>query len=82
MSESIRVPHEYLCEEDFYEDRRVGSGRKSYDCDHCGKNIRKGSSSIVHTFYPEFNGYRTHVKCSQPFIDSLRTKQECGEEEE
>ena len=82
MSENTRIPHEYLCEEDFYEDREVGSGRNNYYCDHCGESIPKGSPSIIHTFYSEFNMHRTHVKCSKPFIDSLRTKQECEEDEE
>lgn len=70
--ESIRVPHEYLKSEDYYETKSISAGRSNYYCDFCGKLIRKGTPSEVHTFYPEFQGERTHPKCSKEFLESLR----------
>lgn len=71
-----RTPHEFLRAEDYYESKTVSSGRDTYHCEHCGGVIRKGNSSEVHKFYPEFSGYRTHIKCSSDFVDSLRTDED------
>lgn len=71
-----RTPHEYLLAEDYYETKGVSSGRDTYYCAHCGGVIRKGSPSDVHKFYPEFDSHRTHVKCSDKFLESLRTEED------
>jgi len=69
-----RIPHEYLMEEDYYENNSVGNrSRSDYGCEHCGKTIKKGEPHDHHKFYPEFQGYRTHKTCSKAFIASLRT---------
>jgi hypothetical protein len=65
--------HEYLKRSDYYENRSVGKGAKSDKyCDHCGKIIKKGIPHDVHHFYPEFDSYPTHKKCTESFIKSLR----------
>jgi len=75
MSNEKRIPHEYLMEEDYYENNSVGDRAKSnYTCEQCFKTIPKGTPHDHHKFYPEFNGYRTHKECSDTFIASLRTK--------
>jgi hypothetical protein len=77
MSDKIeRIPHEYLTEENYYENRPVGSGRSDKYCEHCGNVISKGVSHDVHKFYPEFNSYPTHKKCTKPFMASLLTTEE------
>jgi len=71
-SKEMESKHEYLKEEDYYENRPVGTGARSdKTCDHCGKNIKKGIPHDVHHFYPEFASYPTHTKCSEPFKKSL-----------
>jgi len=64
--------------EDFYETNSVSKGRDSYSCEYCGGNIKKGTPSDVHKFYPEFQGYRTHPKCSDKFL-AQESCSECGE---
>ncbi len=67
-----RIKHEYLKEEDYYETNSVGTrAHSSYSCEHCGSNIPKGTPHSVHKFYPEFQGYRTHHKCDDKFLESL-----------
>ena len=68
----IEIPYDGLLKENYYESSSVGAGRKDYSCHYCGGNIPKGTSSTVHKFYPEFDGYRTHTKCNDKFIKSLR----------
>lgn len=63
--------HEYLKEEDYYEDRGVKSGRSNKTCEHCGKSIPKGIPHDVHHFYPEYESYPTHLTCSKAFKKSL-----------
>lgn len=64
--------HEYLKSEEYYESRSVGTkARSSKTCKHCWKDIPKGEPHDVHHFYPEFNAYPTHTKCTKDFIDSL-----------
>lgn len=64
--------HEYLRSEDYYESRSVGTkARSDKTCEHCGKNIPKGEPHKMHHFYPEFDAYATHEKCSDAFIESL-----------
>lgn len=75
----IRVCHEYLMVENYYESGSVGSGRKGYWCEHCGNAIPKGKSHATHKFYGEdgdWPTYRTHFKCSDDFRDSLRTQED------
>ena len=74
--EEARIPHEYLREEDYYETKSVGRGRSDYWCEHCGEIIPEGESHDTHKFYPEFSTYRTHKKCSDKFIESLRTDED------
>lgn len=64
--------HEYLRAEEYYESRGVGTGaRSNKTCEHCGDNITKGQPHDMHHFYPDFNAYATHKRCSDPFIKSL-----------
>ncbi len=63
--------------EDFYETNSVGAGRDSYSCEYCGGTIKKGSPSDVHKFYPEFQGYRTHPKCSDKFLEQESCSECC-----
>lgn len=71
-----RVPHEHLMAEDYYESNSVSAGRSTYTCEHCGNTIPSGGPSVVHKFYGDgdWPSYRTHVKCSDKFMDSLRTE--------
>lgn len=72
-SKALNSQHEYLKSEDYYENRPVGTGaRSSKTCEHCGKTISKGTPHDVHKFYPEFNSYPTHKKCTKDFIASLK----------
>lgn len=73
-----RTPHEYLKAEDYYEISSVSSGRKTYYCAHCGGTIAKGNSQDVHKFYgnDDWPTYRTHKKCTEKFIESLRTEED------
>lgn len=69
--------HEHLEAEEYYEARSVGTGaRSSKTCEHCGKNIPKGTPHEMHHFYPEFYAYATHKKCSEPFVKSLLTAED------
>lgn len=64
--------HEYLKAEDYYENRPVGTrGKKMKTCRHCENVIAAGEPHDVHHFYPEFDAYPTHTKCTKDFIDSL-----------
>lgn len=64
--------HEYLSKENYYESREVGTRAKSDKwCEHCGKKIPQGTPHEMHHFYPEFNAYATHKKCSEKFKESL-----------
>ena len=82
MAKEERIPHEHLLEEDYYENNPVGNrARSSYSCEHCGKTIPKGEPHDNHKFYPEFNGYRTHKKCSKAFKTSLRTPEDKADPE-
>lgn len=56
--------------EDFYETQRVSAGRNTYTCAYCNSIIKIGEPSEVHKYYPEFQGYRTHPKCSDDFLNS------------
>ena len=71
--------HKYLLASNYYEDHNVHNGRDHYYCEHCDEFIPKGMSHKVHKFYPEFNTYRTHHKCVDGFMASLR---EDNDEEE
>jgi hypothetical protein len=64
--------------EDYYETQSVKAGQSSYTCECCGKTIGKGKPSEVHKFYPEFHEYRTHLKCSEKFLDGEWCV-ECGD---
>jgi len=67
--------HEYLTKEDYYESRDVGTRARSDKwCEHCGKIIPQGTPHEMHHFYPEFDAYPTHKKCSEPFKESLRNE--------
>lgn len=71
-SEKYLGKHEYLKADDYYEARGVGTGaRSNKTCEHCGKSIPKGIPHDMHHFYPEFEAYPTHKKCSTKFINSL-----------
>lgn len=71
-SKEYEGKHEYLKREDYYEARSVGIGaRSNKTCEFCGGDIPKGTSHLMHHFYPEFNAYATHEKCSTKFIESL-----------
>lgn len=71
MKENIKK-HEYLKEENYYESRSIGTKAKSSKtCEYCGKSIPKGTPHDQHHFYPEFNAYPTHKKCSEDFKKSL-----------
>ena len=64
--------HEYLCEEDYYESRSVGTkARSNKTCEFCGETIIKGIPHKLHHFYPEFKSYPTHIDCEKPFKISL-----------
>lgn len=77
--------HEYLQEEDHYEENPINRGRIDKYCEHCGKLIPKGQPHMTHKFYPEFDTYATHtmhpdhgdrlqpgeVSCSDQFVESL-----------
>lgn len=64
--------HEFLKREDYYESRSVGTkARSNKTCEHCNKSIPKGTPHDMHHFYPEFEAWATHKKCSKPFIESL-----------
>ena len=63
---------------DHYETNSVAKGKASYSCDCCGKSIKKGGTSDVHKFYPYFDDYRTHTKCSNKFLKGEMCC-ECGE---
>lgn len=81
--ENIRITHEFLKEEDYYENRPVGNrGKSDKYCEHCQKIILKGTPHDVHYFYPEFNAYPTHKKCSDKFKESLLTEEESLRKEE
>jgi hypothetical protein len=73
--------HEYLKAEDFYETRSVGAGRSAKTCEFCGGTIGKGTGHDVHHFYPEFQSYPTHKKCTTDFMASLRTPEDDKQEE-
>jgi hypothetical protein len=77
-----RIPHEYLESADFYETISIGGGRSDYDCEECWRTIRKGKGHDHHKFYPDFEGYRTHEKCSDKFLESLRTEEDPEREED
>jgi hypothetical protein len=67
--------HEYLLKKDHYETRDVGTkARSDKECEFCGKTIPKGMPHEVHHFYPEFESYPTHIKCTPKFMASLRDK--------
>ena len=74
--ETLRVPHEYLRAEDYYESNQVKSGRKVKTCAHCNKEIPIGTAHDVHKFYPDYNSYSTHKECTDVFKLSLRTSEE------
>jgi hypothetical protein len=82
MEEEKRIPHEYLCKEDFYEMNRVGSGRKTKICSHCHGTIAIGTSHKVAKFYPEFESYPVHLECEKAFLESLRTDDDKDDDEE
>ena len=69
--EPIEGKHEYLEADDYYECHSVGTRAGAWTCEHCGKTIPAGTAHDSHKFYPEFSTYRTHKKCSEPFIQSL-----------
>ena len=49
-----------LNSEEYYENRKINSGRSNKTCCFCGKNIPKGQPHTMHHFYPEFYAYPTH----------------------
>ena len=64
--------HEHLKFEDFYESKRISSGRTKKRCEHCSGDIRKGSPHFVHQFNNgEWFSCPTHINCEKPFIESL-----------
>jgi len=63
--------HEWLKEEDYYENRPVSKGRTHKWCEHCGEEIPIGTAHDVHSFYPEFSAHPTHKECTKDFIKSL-----------
>lgn len=64
--------HEYLEKEDYYETRSVGTrARSDKTCECCLEVISKGEPHDMHHFYPEFEAYATHKKCSEEFLASL-----------
>jgi len=71
---NVRIPHEYLDDEDSYESSSVGTrahGDKT--CDHCGKVIPKGMPHTMMKFYGDgdYPTYPVHNECEQLFEDSL-----------
>jgi len=73
--------HEYLMAEDHYEVRSVKKGRKEKVCEYCGRAIPIGAPANTHTFYPEFQAYDTHLKCSDDFEASLNTQEDIKQKE-
>lgn len=64
--------HHCLTKEDFYETRGIGTrGKKTKICEHCNGTIQAGRPHDMHHFYPEFEAYATHKKCSKAFLESL-----------
>ncbi len=63
--------HEYLKKEDYYENRSIQKGKSDKWCHQCNETIKKGTPHDVHHFYPEFQAYPTHKKCTEDFIKSL-----------
>lgn len=73
FEEENKGKHEFLQKDMYYEARGVGTGARSDKwCEHCGKIIKKGTPHQMHHFYPEFQAFPTHNKCSEAFIKSLR----------
>ena len=76
-----RIIHEYLSEDEYYEQQTVNKGRKVKTCEHCFESIEIGTPHDVHKFCPEFESYPTHKECSKPFKASLRTEEDNLREE-
>ncbi len=81
MTRTIEIEFDGIDGKDYYESRSVGAGRSSYSCQHCGKRIETGKPSQVHTFYPEFQGYRTHPECTNEWLKKIGAR-DYGKEEE
>lgn len=79
------MKHPSLKQSEYYDCKKVGSGRKDKVCEHCKKPILIGIPHEVHYFYPDtndpeydpdsnqkkFRSFPTHKECSDDFISSL-----------
>lgn len=80
------MKHANLLEKEYYDCKKVGSGRKDKICEHCKLTIPVGEPHHVHYFVPDpntppdpnqspnqtpFRSFPTHKECSDDFISSL-----------
>lgn len=65
--------YSYLKKEDYYESKSIGTkARSNKVCVHCNTVIPQGEPHQMHHFYPEFDAYATHTRCTDDFIAKLK----------
>lgn len=70
--------------DEFYDIKKIGSGRKDKTCIQCGKIIPVGTPHYMQTFVPDpnippdpdkpgyaYRNFPTHIECSDAFQNSL-----------